>query len=52
MRKTYISPKMKVVKQRARHSLLAGSLGSDSTPQNLKFTNGYYEEDTEGYDAD
>ena len=47
MKKTYKTPEMTVVVLSARNTLMAGSLGDSSAPQNISFSSGYVE-DTEG----
>ncbi len=48
MKKTYKTPEMTVVVLSARNTLMAGSLGGESAPQNISFSSGYYTDDTEG----
>lgn len=46
MKKTYKTPEMTVVVLSARNTLMAGSFGNSSAPQNISFSD--YVEDTEG----
>lgn len=47
-KKQYIQPTCEAILLKASQSLLAGSFGSDTTPKNMVFEDGYYTEDTEG----